>query len=316
MARLIRPIVAGAGAVVIALTSVASPAALAVTSRLIGPIDLPPVGSADAYTTAYHTTLFVAAPGVLANDIDLDSDGLIARLTSGPANGDLDLEADGGFRYQPDSQFSGVDTFTYRPFDGISEALLPATVTIIVAAPTATPTATPKSTPMPKPTPTPTPTGSLPSLPIPTLPIPSLPVATPGPIPATPTPSSATASPDPRSHPTDGPAPSSSPSREPAAGGVAIGAGGPPAAGGPNLPPDLPSLGEPGDPPLPFGSFGDVTLGFEWMVPTVLVAVPGFLLIVVGLAQLFGGVIWLPLARRWLRGDGRPDRAGRVRLPE
>ena len=31
----------------------------------------------------------------------------------------------------------------------------------------------------------------------------------------------------------------------------------------------------------------------------------GFVLIAVALAQLFGGFLWLPLARRWLRGDGR-----------
>jgi hypothetical protein len=29
------------------------------------------------------------------------------------------------------------------------------------------------------------------------------------------------------------------------------------------------------------------------------------LLVVVALAQAVGGFVWLPIARRWLRGDGR-----------
>ena len=57
--------------------------------------------------------------------------------------------------------------------------------------------------------------------------------------------------------------------------------------------------------PIAFGSFGTVGLGVEWVVPTVLLTVPGFLLLVIGLAQLFGGLVWLPFVRRWLRGDGR-----------
>jgi UPF0716 family protein affecting phage T7 exclusion len=63
---------------------------------------------------------------------------------------------------------------------------------------------------------------------------------------------------------------------------------------------------------MAFGPFGTVGLGIEWVVPTVLLTVPGFLLLVIGLAQIFGGLVWLPLVRRWLRGDGRqldPDRA-------
>ena len=58
--------------------------------------------------------------------------------------------------------------------------------------------------------------------------------------------------------------------------------------------------------PIAFGSFGTIGLGIEWVVPTVLLTVPGILLLVIGLAQVFGGLVWLPLIRRWLRGDGRP----------
>jgi hypothetical protein len=53
------------------------------------------------------------------------------------------------------------------------------------------------------------------------------------------------------------------------------------------------------------GSVGDLGIGLEWIVPSFVVTLPGLLLIVAGLAQAFGGFVWLPLARRWLRGDGR-----------
>jgi hypothetical protein len=67
--------------------------------------------------------------------------------------------------------------------------------------------------------------------------------------------------------------------------------------------------------PIAFGPFGTVGLGIEWVVPTALLTVPGFLLLVVGLAQIFGGLVWLPLVRRWLRGDGREMGADPARLP-
>jgi hypothetical protein len=56
------------------------------------------------------------------------------------------------------------------------------------------------------------------------------------------------------------------------------------------------------------GAFGALGIGIEWMVPTLVFTIPGFLVILIGLAQVFGGFIWLPLVRRWLRGDGRSSR--------
>jgi UPF0716 family protein affecting phage T7 exclusion len=67
---------------------------------------------------------------------------------------------------------------------------------------------------------------------------------------------------------------------------------------------------------MSFGSFGPLAFGIEWVIPTVLLTVPGFLLLLIGMAQMFGGLIWLPLVRRWLRGDGRPMEPRRVGMTD
>ncbi|MEO1470814.1 MAG: cadherin-like domain-containing protein, partial [Pseudomonadota bacterium] len=89
----------------------------------------------DAFQTGFGTALTVAGPGVLANDTDIDGDVLSVDTTpvSGPSNGAVSLEADGGFTYTPDAGFSGVDSFEYRLLDGATGEDT-AVVTIDVAA--------------------------------------------------------------------------------------------------------------------------------------------------------------------------------------
>jgi Ca2+-binding RTX toxin-like protein len=77
-------------------------------------IDIVPLGNSDLATGFANTPLSVAAPGVLANDIDLEGDPLM----TGPQHGELDLHADGAFVYTPDADFVGTDTFTYAANDG------------------------------------------------------------------------------------------------------------------------------------------------------------------------------------------------------
>ncbi len=60
----------------------------------------------------------VAAPGVLGNDTDADSDPLTAVLDTDVSHGTLSLAADGGFTYTPTSGYSGPDSFTYHADDG------------------------------------------------------------------------------------------------------------------------------------------------------------------------------------------------------
>jgi ELWxxDGT repeat protein len=96
----------------------------------LNPVNDAPVGVADAAATAFGTAVAIA---VLANDSDADGDALLPLLDAQAANGTAVVNADGTFTYTPDAGFSGVDSFTYRPFDGAVQGNV-ATVTVTVAA--------------------------------------------------------------------------------------------------------------------------------------------------------------------------------------
>ena len=75
------------------------------------------------------------APGVLGNDSDADTAAAsldaVAPTAASPRHGVAD--ADGSFGYDPDDDFNGTDTFTYRVSDGPNQSV-PATVTVQVAS--------------------------------------------------------------------------------------------------------------------------------------------------------------------------------------
>ena len=50
------------------------------------------------------------ASGVLANDADVDGDGLIATLSAGATNGVAMVSLDGSCSYTPNADFHGVDS--------------------------------------------------------------------------------------------------------------------------------------------------------------------------------------------------------------
>ena len=92
-----------------------------------------PTGSGDVYDAIAGTTLVVPAPGVLANDGDVDGDALTAVLDAGPSNASsFTLNSDGSFSYVSDTE--GTDSFTYRAFDGEVDSGV-VTVTISVTVP-------------------------------------------------------------------------------------------------------------------------------------------------------------------------------------
>ena len=76
-----------------------------------------PVAGADSFNVAEDGVL---NDDVLSNDSDLDGDTLTVNTTPvvGPANGTVDLNADGTFTYTPNGNFFGTDSFTYEAADG------------------------------------------------------------------------------------------------------------------------------------------------------------------------------------------------------
>jgi len=100
----------------------------------VAPVNDPPVAVHDFYTVPQQTPLNVAAPGILTNDIDVDGDTLLASVVSSPANGTLSLNVNGAFRYTPNLNFIGTDSFTYRNHDGVVPSNT-ATVTINLTVP-------------------------------------------------------------------------------------------------------------------------------------------------------------------------------------
>src|SRR2546427_733696 len=101
-----------------------------VTITITGANDAP-VAVNDSYTTTEDTTLTVAAPGVLANDTDVDGDPLSAVLVSQPTHGSLTLNSNGSFSYTPAANYDGTDSFTYKANDGQTDSAV-ATVTITI----------------------------------------------------------------------------------------------------------------------------------------------------------------------------------------
>jgi hypothetical protein len=96
-------------------------------------LNAPPVAVNDIYTISQGMPLLVSGPGVLGNDSDVDGNSLTASIVTGPNHGSLTLDANGGFLYQPDSTFAGVDTFSYSVSDGHG-GVTSAVATINVAA--------------------------------------------------------------------------------------------------------------------------------------------------------------------------------------
>src|SRR5207244_8693862 len=85
----------------------------------------------DSFSTTEDTTLNVAAPGVLANDSDVDGDTLSAVLVSQPTHGSLTLNNNGSFDYTPAANYTGTDSFTYKANDAQTDSGV-ATVTITI----------------------------------------------------------------------------------------------------------------------------------------------------------------------------------------
>jgi len=78
----------------------------------------PPLAYPDSYSVNVPNTLTISFPGVLQNDIEPDGDIMTAYLDSSTVNGNLTLDLDGSFGYIPNSDFLGIDSFSYYASDG------------------------------------------------------------------------------------------------------------------------------------------------------------------------------------------------------
>jgi uncharacterized repeat protein (TIGR01451 family) len=96
-------------------------------------IAVAPVAQDDLYQVFENDVLEVAAPGVLANDVNLEPTTLTAALVTGPAHGAVTFNADGSFTYVPADNYNGPDSFTYRANNQLFDSNL-ATVHITVIA--------------------------------------------------------------------------------------------------------------------------------------------------------------------------------------
>lgn len=86
----------------------------------------------DSYETGLDQILIVnSGGGVLSNDIDVDSPSITAALINDVSGGSLTFSPDGSFTYEPNPDFTGTDSFTYRASDG-QETSSETTVTIDV----------------------------------------------------------------------------------------------------------------------------------------------------------------------------------------
>ena len=105
----------------------------ATVSITVNSVNDTPLAAGDSYSVDEDGYLEVEAPGITANDSDIDGDALTVILVTDVANGTLQLFGDGSFNYLPNADFNGSDGFTYTAFDG-STASNDASVSIDVGS--------------------------------------------------------------------------------------------------------------------------------------------------------------------------------------
>ncbi len=102
------------------------------TAFVPGSLRATPVAVDDTYAATGNIRISVAAPGVLGNDFaGIPSASITAPPVTSANGGDVTLNADGSFTYNPPAGFEGTDTFSYTLTN--SEGSNSATVTINVS---------------------------------------------------------------------------------------------------------------------------------------------------------------------------------------
>ncbi|WP_428355082.1 Ig-like domain-containing protein [Methyloprofundus sp.] len=107
---------------------------IATVQIIVSDVNDPSVAQVDSYNTQEDTQLNTSAlSGVLHNDRDADGNSITAVSVTPPSHGLLLLQSDGSFKYTPDANFNGTDSFTYKANDGSLDSSV-VTVSIRVSA--------------------------------------------------------------------------------------------------------------------------------------------------------------------------------------
>ncbi|MFO0820935.1 MAG: tandem-95 repeat protein [Pirellulales bacterium] len=84
----------------------------------VTPVNDLPQAVNDSYTIDEDGVLSVPAPGVLANDIDIDGDPITAVGYFNASHGVVSAFTNGSFGYTPQANYNGADSFIYKIWDG------------------------------------------------------------------------------------------------------------------------------------------------------------------------------------------------------
>jgi hypothetical protein len=111
------------------ITATSGAASGSATLTVFNP-NTPPVAAPDTFDAIGNVTVPVAAPGLLANDSDGESDGLSVVAGTFPTSGGgtVSVNADGSFTYLSAAGFTGTDSFSYTVTDGQATASTSASV--------------------------------------------------------------------------------------------------------------------------------------------------------------------------------------------
>ncbi len=105
--------------------------ATATVTVIVTPVNDPPIGLPDRFTTLEDTPLTFA---VLTNDRDVDGDALSVSRVTQPAHGTAVINADGTITYAPAANYNGADFFNYYAADGAGAESVPTRVDLTVTA--------------------------------------------------------------------------------------------------------------------------------------------------------------------------------------
>jgi hypothetical protein len=101
------------GGIIVDMGTVSTTYTMSVDDIVVSPLVV-----GDNYSLNENTTLTVPAPGLVGNDTEVYGTILAPVVVSGPTNGTLELNPDGGFSYSPATNFAGADGFVYQANDG------------------------------------------------------------------------------------------------------------------------------------------------------------------------------------------------------